>query len=229
MPTSYGELTMWKIQTLPEEVKNPVELFRLLLDCPHQIDPEILSPFAQFLNEPIDLSLYEPATNVPDIRKDTYLKRLVCEDLIKGNRQTVAITKVLALYFSPDLKPHKSNDDDLIDEHEKEWLKLTLDEIGPIFASVVKQINDIILLEDSIKPPPDPQQMEAGVSEFGKLGSFPTLDMLSQGKVWRHDEVLAKDYNSIFAKLALESIKNKFGKRLKEIMERDARTNSKKK
>lgn len=229
LPTSYGELPMWKIQTIPETVTNASELFEVLLDCPHKIDPNLLAPFAQFLNEPIDLSFYEAADNIPDIRTDTYLKRLVCEDLIKLHKQPVAITKVLSLYFSTDLKPHKSNDDDFIDSVEREWLKLSLDECAPLYMSIVNQINMIVAMEDSIKPPPDPQQMEAGVSEFGKLGAVPTIDMLAHGKIWKHDAVLAKDYNSVFFKLKLESVKTKFGKELRRIMERDAKLNAKKK
>ena len=220
---------MRKIQSLPETAQTPVEMFQFLLDCPHKIDPNFLAPFAQFLNEPVNLSFYESADNVPDIRKDTYLKRLVCEDIIKANKQPIAITKVLSLYFSTDMKPHKSNDDDFIESTEKQWLKLSLDECAPLYINIVNQVNTIIAMEDSIKPPPDPQQMEAGVSEFAKLGSFPTIDMLAHGQLWRHDEVLNLDYNSVFAKLTLESVKSKFSKEMKRIMERDAKLNAKKK
>lgn len=226
LPTSYGEISLRKIQSMPDVANDPVQMFQFLMDCPHRISANAVAPYAQFLNDVVDLKLYEPADDIPDIRTDTYLKRLVCEDLIKGHRQTVAITKVLSLYLSLDLKFHKSNDDEFIKGLENAWMNKTLDEVAPIYLNIVNQLNEFKKLEDSIKPEPDPQQIEAGLSEFAKYGWFPTVDMLAHGRIWRHEAVLAMDCNTILTKLSFESTKNTFSKKLKAIMERDAKANA---
>jgi hypothetical protein len=45
-----------------------------------------------------------------------------------------------------------------------------------------------------------------------------TIDVIAGGKVWRYEDVLAIDYNTIFAKLLKMNISNKFETRYREVL-----------
>ena len=101
---------------------------------------------------------------------------------------------------------------------EKKW-----HEVFGLYNHIVSENQVIIEREKILSYEPDADQVEAGIERFQSFGVLTTIDDLADGNVLLYDEIEAKPYYLIFAKLHLESVKRQYNMNLTKIHQRKKR------
>lgn len=99
--------------------------------------------------------------------------------------------------------------------NEKKW-----HEVFGLYNHIDSEVKVIVEREKILSYEPETDQVEAGIEMFQQFGVLTTIDMLSDGNVLLYDQIEEKPYYLIFAKLHLESVKNRYNKALEIIRRR---------
>jgi hypothetical protein len=83
------------------------------------------------------------------------------------------------------------------------------------FYKQVEYINE--LEKNNLGHTSDPDEMAAGIEDFGKYGAFIQFDNLAKGDVLKYDQVRQIEYNVCFTKLLLDAERLEFQERLNKI------------
>jgi hypothetical protein len=208
LPTNYGEVPVWKLPLLAHKAEHqPDELGSFLMDCPHVIPAAMLLPYLGWMQQPVDLTKYEASDDqsIPDIREETWGQKINAHMELQKNTVLESLPVIVSIYMK--------------DKTAEEWGKETLDVLYPIAFNIIKQLRGVLELEaNRLKSSVTQEEVMAGIYAFNELGYMNTIDVIAGGKVWRYEDVLAIDYNTIFAKLLKMNISNKFETRYREVL-----------
>jgi hypothetical protein len=120
------------------------------------------------------------------------------------------IPEILAFAHSTEKKPHPP---------EFFW-RVKWYKVFRLWNHIHKEMDKINEREKVLEYEPDADQEGAGIDRFVKFGTLATIDLLADGNVLIYDEIEAKPYSLIFAKLYLEHEKGQYLKNLQAIKNR---------
>ena len=109
------------------------------------------------------------------------------------------------------------------DRSPEEFIKEKWHKVFQYYNHLVAELKRILEREEILAYEPEADQVEAGIERINNFGVLATIDTLAQGNVLLYDEIEAKPYYLIFAKLHLESEKARYIEALTKIKQRKDR------
>ena len=106
------------------------------------------------------------------------------------------------------------------DRTPKEFLAMKWHEVFRLYNHIYSEVGYIVDREKVLAYEPSADEEEAGIDRFARFGTMGTIDTLAAGNVLLYDEIEAKPYRLIFAKLYLESEKTRYQKNMLAIQRR---------
>jgi hypothetical protein len=235
--SSYYDLTCAEYARILERPKDFDFVFSVLTGIP---EDEILThdlssvvDFISFLNEsardldPLEfVTIGEKDYSEVSVWEDTWSRKITADKLVRVIKSEDEFEE--DQYIVPDLvelvaiyttKQKKKFDDKKIERTRKVLDKMPVAEVYPFGLHLEKQLTEINKHERKLlKSEYTPEQLQAGIHEFNKLGVFNTIDMIAQGDPLKYDKVFNLPFSSVFNKLLLSNISVKFDKRLSKIL-----------
>lgn len=128
------------------------------------------------------------------------------------------IPQILAFGFST------KKDGKVIDRRPEQYIKEKWHKVFQYYNHLVAEMKRILEREEILAYEPEADQVEAGIERINQFGVLATIDTLASGNVLLYDEIEAKPYYLIFAKLHLESEKARYIEALSKIKQRKNRS-----
>lgn len=227
LPSNLSDISVRDLDFYINNLDTPLKVWSRMTGLEEEklklLDLSDASNFLDFFQKPI-LDIVEPLSYIKikgvvlDLDEDfgsyTWAQKILCSSALKEGEFVEAIS----IYLQPLIQKTAFNDKEI-----KEIKEIILDCSVEAVYSVLKYIiSRLEILEkrdrETLKSEVSSEQKRAGIEMFNQLGDFNTIDMIAQGKVWRHDSALMTDYNTIYLKLLQNKIKAKFDKKYHEII-----------
>lgn len=202
LPTSYGELTLEKLLNFGNYTEDMGALVAFLADIPFKIDPAGVEQCLSWLMNPIDLTEFEPSTDLLDIKRQTFGQKVDAHQLLMKNDSLTSAAQLVSIYY-----PFCN------------FYKMKLEKFLPMYLGIRQQLEEVLKVEKAnLDKPPTAEQIRAGVEEFSKLGYFNTIDDLAGGDPLKYNDILKLEYIVVYHKLLKNKISTTFGERYAAIL-----------
>lgn len=213
-----------------EDCKSDFELINLLTGIPIDLLPftnytQILN-LLNFVSSPVDVSNFKledvfMGVKLPfDIKRYSWVQKIELENLIQKNEANYLpiICEAVAIYLHPVINKCDFNSDECKDFatvlSKKPFISVYL-----LFDNIFNQLVEINKREsETLSSKPTAEQQRAGISSFNMFGIINTVDALAEGKLWRYEDVLKMDYNTIYAKMLRNKTESVYQENYRKIM-----------
>jgi hypothetical protein len=166
----------------------------------------------------IGMAMKPDSDGLEDIMNWPYGKVKELQMMFQGEITMGDIPQLLAFGFSTRV------DGKAKDRTPEEFIKTKWHKVFQYYNHLTSELKRVIEREEILAYEPEADQVEAGIERINQFGVLATIDTLAQGNVLLYDEIEAKPYYLIFAKLHLESEKARYIEALSKIKERKSRS-----
>ena len=235
--SSYFDLTCQEYDQITANPKDFIFVFSVLTGIPEEnlicYDLSKVVDFISFLQEsprnlePLDfITINGNIFFQIEIFEQTWAKKITADELVRviepseeGQPEEFIISDLVELVAIYTTKQKKKFNESKIQETRKTLDKMPVSEVYPFGLFLQKQLIDIKKAERlSLKPQYTPEQIQAGIHQFNKLGVFNTIDMIMKEYSFDYDKAVRQPYSFVFNKLVLSNISATFEKRLSKIL-----------
>ncbi len=205
-------------ELLMYDLSNIVDCVSFTQDSPRDLEP--INFITVNGNDYLDIEVFE----------ETWAKKITADDLVRvfkseDEQEHFIVPDLVQLVAIYTTNQKKKFDESKIEATRKALDQMPVAEVYPFGLFLEKQLIDIKKAERvNLKSEYTPEQIQAGIHHFNKLGVFNTIDMIAQGDPLKYDAVLNLPFSSIFNKLVLSNISVNFEKRLNKILKDKSRT-----
>lgn len=229
IPSSWNDLSVEKVLKI-SKIKDEEEIIEILTGFDIKNALQLL-PYFEFINEKLDFDnieisdfvlLKDKLEEIPEIRSCSWAQKIILKNTIneaqKSENFNSYLTKIVSIYLQPILD-EKEFDLKRVDFWSDEFKKESFINIFSASKNLVRQLTDLIEYENKyLKSDSTPEQKQAGVSMFDALGEWNTIDIIANGDVTKHEEVLKVDYNTILNKLYKMKLQARFEQNFRNII-----------
>lgn len=234
IPSTWNDLTMDDLNFIKSNIDDDIkiaeritklsieQLSKINIEPIRSVLDELFSVQVKDIEPKIYISLENGDFELPaDIRLKTWYQKLEAFKAYQNNNHEL----VLSIYLEPIMRGKKKPKPDKIEVLSKSFGSLSVWEFYSSYNFIEKQIEDLIKAENNMpKPEVTPEQIDAGAESFNVLGDFNTIDIITQGKIWKQDKVLMLPYIVIYKKLYRNNLNTIFDTKYSEIMTAKANT-----